>query len=470
MQYREADMNRAIAKGLFLALERVRGERVDLYLTELEHNQRESADVIRQIQRNKLATLLQYVVVHNDFYRQKFRSHDPLNNFTDLPVLGKQELREHFKEVVTPERAATVGLVKTSGSTGEPLTFYRDRIVFGYTLASVYRAHRWYGIDIGAKEAMLWGIPAAWRSRLTMRVRDLMLNRFRESEYNLAPTVLEKFYRDLCRKRPEYVYGYSSMVYEFALFVKTQRLPTWGLQLKAVICTAEMLHDYQRELIEAVFGCGAVSEYGSAETGVISYECPSGSHHVSDDCVLVEVVDENGQPLPPGVVGRVTVTVLHSFAAPIIRYQLGDYASLRATPCGCGVNLSVIEKLVGRTSGVIVTPAGRCHHSIAVYYIMKGYADKFGGVRQFRVRQTHIDRLEFHVAASESFTEESQGWIKREAQRTFGDSMRIEFYMHDQIERSRSGKLTDFESTLDMEDHLIASFRRDHAVSFDVAP
>ena len=456
-------MNSALAKLVFLAVERVRGEHVGRFLRELEGNQRLPLPEIKRLQAAKLDDLLRDVLRKNDYYRRKYSGFKPLEDFSGLPVLTKQELRENYQRIVTPGAKGKLDLGKTSGSTGEPLKFYRDRRVFGYTLASVYRAHRWHGLDIGAKEAMLWGIPSPWGKRMRMHARDFLLNRFREAEYSLEPRVLLRFHRDIVRRRPAYLLGYSSMVYEFALFLDEASLSGRELGLKAVVCTAESIPDYQRRTIEHTFGCQVVSEYGSAETGIIAYECPRRRHHVSDDCVLVEVVGEDFRPVPAGEMGAVLVTVLNSHSAPIIRYQLGDLASLSAESCDCGVTLPLIGKLVGRTGGVIVTPQGKCFHSIAVYYIMKDYTDKYGGIRQFRVRQTHVDRLEFHLATGRDFSDEARQWLERKARDIFGSAMRIEMIAHERLERTPAGKLIDFESCLDENDHLIASYRRSPA-------
>jgi phenylacetate-CoA ligase len=452
-------VNRTAAKALFHIIEKWRREPVIAFLSDLKRNQHRPRGELREIQRKKLELLLAYVTQHNEYYRAKYSGRDLLTDFETLPVLTKAELRENYERIVTKGFEGKLDLVKTSGSTGMPLKFYRDRVVFGHTMASVLRAHDWYGLPVGSMEAMLWGIPASRLNRLKMRSRDFVLNRFRESEYNLDPGVLADFYRKMVLKRPDYLYGYSSMVYEFALFLHESRYPAQELRLKAVVCTAESIHAYQRETMERVFGCKVVSEYGSAETGIIAYECPYGSHHISDDCVYVEVVDENNRPLPPGEVGNVTVTVLHSQAAPIIRYQLGDFASLSDGQCQCGVSLSLLEKLVGRTSGIIVTPHGRCFHSIVLYYVMKDYAEKFGGIRQFKVRQTHVDRLEFHLVTTNQFGSHEQQWIAQQVQARLGDGMHLDFVLHDRIDRSASGKLSDFESDLPADQRLISSFR-----------
>jgi phenylacetate-CoA ligase len=306
---------------------------------------------------------------------------------------------------------------------------------------------------------MLWGIPNALKDRLKMHARDFALNRFREREYNLDPLVLAGFCQKLRNKKPDYLYGYSSMIYEFALFLHERGINARDFGLKAVFYSAESLHPYQRDLIEAVFGCTVAGEYGAAETGVITFQCPSGKHHIADDCVLVELLDERGREVSVGQIGRVTVTVLHSFSAPIIRYQLGDLATKTSDPCSCGISLSVLDGIVGRTAGIILTPSGRCFHSISVYYIMKEFTAKFGSIRQFRVVQPCLDKLEFHMAVQQGFGEQAERWLERRVWQTFGPDMRVTFQMHETIPRSPSGKLSDFESRLDTRTQLLASFR-----------
>jgi hypothetical protein len=100
---------------------------------------------------------------------------------------------------------------------------------------------------------------------------------------------------------------------------------------------------------------------------------------------------------------------------------------------------------------------------------MKDYADQFGGVRQFRVRQTAINRLEFHIAADREFSDESRQWLERRARAKFGNEMIIEFFVHERLDRTAAGKLRDFETELDVQQHLIASYHGPHAVTFDSA-
>ena len=452
-------MHPLLAKHLLLVAERLRGERVDRFLPEMEEAQWKTPKQIQGLQQARLEQLLRFTVTKNPYYREKYGGVDPVLEFNQLPLLTKDELRTSAREMITPERRARVRGCKTSGSTGEPLKFYRDGVMFGRTLAAAYRAQRWYGLDVGSPMAMLWGIPTGRWDRFQMRIRDYALNRFREEEYNLSPEVLSAFFKKMQRRKPSFIFGYSSMLYEFALFCRERELDVASLGLKAAICTAESIAPHQREVMSAVFQAPVVSEYGAAEVGIVSYQCPKGNHHVSDDTVLLELLDDDGGTVEEGEIGRVVVTALFSHAAPIIRYDLGDLAVRKRGSCPCGVGLSLLDRIVGRTSGVIVTPSGRCFHSIVIYYIMKDFAEAYGGVKQFRVRQRRLDLLEVQLVTEEGFSGEAREWLGTTLRDTFGESVRVKLSLEDELTRMPSGKLSDFQSDLNSEELLLRSYR-----------
>lgn len=452
-------MNRIIAKILFYSIEMLRREHVYTYLRELEKNQFLSRKELEILQQNKLSALLDYAMSHNEYYKTKYEGYNVQLDFEKLPILTKQELRDNYLNILSDNINVKCDLVETSGSTGIPLKFYRDRVVFGYTLASLYRAHRWWGIDIGYKEAMLWGVPVNPWVRLKARTRDLLLNRFREKEYNINPSTLLDFYRKVEARRPDYIFGYSSMIYEFALYLKEKKLNIRRTRLKAAICTAERLGDFQKNLIEEVLQCKTICEYGATEAGIISYECKNGCNHISDDCVYVEIVDGNNQPLPDGESGRVLITVLNSFSSPIIRYELGDISSKSVTQCTCGVNLSTLGKIEGRTTDVAIAPNGKIYHSIIFYYIMKELTEKIGGINKYKVYQRKIDELEFYIVKGDGFNLKAEDFIEGQIKSKFGKSMRTKFIYNDFINRNPSGKHRDFETDLDTSALLADMFK-----------
>jgi phenylacetate-CoA ligase len=310
-------------------------------------------------------------------------------------------------------------------------------------MAAMYRGHLWHGLDIGAKEAMLWGVPVNFGQRQKTRVRDFLLNRFRESEYNLKAHVLKDFYNKMVRKKPAYLMGYSSMVYEFARFLREEGLDGRRLGLKLVKCTSETIQEVYRETINEVFGCNIVSEYGAAETGLIAFECDRGNHHLLLDCTFVHFVEQdmlaNGVPTK-----KILVTDLHNYAVPVINYEVGDSVVTSQHTCPCGRPFPLLEQIIGRLGDVVLTPDGQRLHSIIFYYIMKGLTDKGGGIKSFKVHQKDKDRLKVLLVKDKGFTQKSLEFLSREFQRHFGPEMHVDFEFCDAIPREQSGKLRDF--------------------------
>jgi phenylacetate-CoA ligase len=365
-----------------------------------------------------------------------------------IPVLTKGDFQKNVGDMLVANPGRRLTLAKTSGSTGVPLKFYKDRDSSGYTLAAMYRGHRWHDVDMGAREAKLWGVPVNFWERQRARIRDCFLNRFREKEYNLRNNILGNFHSKLRRKKPAYLMGYSSMVYEFARYLEANGLDGRGLRLKMVKCTSESIHDVYRETIERVFGCKLVSEYGAAETGVIAFECPQGSQHLMTDCVYIHFVEQDLE-LDGCRTAKILVTDLHNRATPVINYEIGDIVVPSTRSCRCGRPFPIVERILGRLGDVVVTPSGERFHSIIFYYIMKGLAGHGGGVRAFRVYQEAVDRLRVMLARDEHFSHESMRFLKREFNKHFGSEMKVEFELCEAIPRDRSGKLRDFVQKLD---------------------
>ena len=116
-----------------------------------------------------------------------------------------------------------------------------------------------------------------------------------------------------------------------------------------------------RELVNEVFESKIIDSYSSEEFGYIALQCPKHNHlHVWAPSVVIEIVDELGNPCPVGIPGRVLVTSLHNFAMPLIRYEIGDVAQFGAA-CESGLAWPVIERIVGRTRAAVTLPNGDFH-------------------------------------------------------------------------------------------------------------
>jgi phenylacetate-CoA ligase len=439
-------MNQKLAKKLYLLGAKLRDEKIAEYLEELEKTQWLSADELRKRQWDKLKILIDYAYKNAPFYKDRWDKSgiqpDRVNSFEDfskLPILTKEEFRQNIDDIFVQNRGVKFSLVKTSGSTGMPLKFYKDRVASGYTRAAMYRGHRWYGVDIGEKEAKLWGIPVNFFPRLKVKLEDFALNRFRESEYNLKYKVLYNFYKKMLKEKPRYLFGYASMVYQFALFLSEQHLDGRCLKITMVKVTGEMLYEYQRRLIEKVFECKLANEYGASETGLIAFQCPEGGMHIMADCIYLEVINKDTNGL-----GELLVTDLNNFSLPLIRYKLGDSGSFLYKSCICGRQLPLLNKIGGRRTDIVISTSGHRLHSVIFYYIMKGLFDNGGGVKQFKAYQKTQNKILLQVVKDKNFTDKTISYLNNRIREHLGKDMIIDYNFVDLIPREPSGKLRDF--------------------------
>jgi phenylacetate-CoA ligase len=100
-------------------------------------------------------------------------------------------------------------------------------------------------------------------------------------------------------------------------------------------------------IIERDYGIRVTEFYGTADVGIVAYNCEARSGmHVCDEAIL-EVVDMNtGRPVGPGDVGRVVITPLDS-TIPLVRYAPGDLSSWNDEPCTCGRTAARLNPLAG---------------------------------------------------------------------------------------------------------------------------
>jgi phenylacetate-coenzyme A ligase PaaK-like adenylate-forming protein len=120
-----------------------------------------------------------------------------------------------------------------------------------------------------------------------------------------------------------------------------------------------VLTDETRRRVRSAWGDEPFNQYGATETADIAAEYKICRHmHLFEDLVVVEVVDEHHQPVPPGTYGaKLLVTTLFSRTQPLIRYELNDRVRLATEPCSSGLPFAMLESIQGRVEDALLLPA-----------------------------------------------------------------------------------------------------------------
>lgn len=204
----------------------------------------------------------------------------------------------------------------------------------------------------------------------------------------------EDIVRALHQLRPTVVSGYPGVLARIAQTISSDELRL--LQLRFVSTGGEVLTPLMRQQIQDGFSAPVYDTYGSIEFNLLAWECrATGEYHSCDDGLIMEVL-RDGTPVEEGERGEVVGTDLHSFAMPLIRYQLGDVATKGSQTCRCGQPFSTIRSIQGRMIDYFVLPGNRVVHPYE-FGITEIGVTRSPWIREFQVTQQRLDSIVMRV-------------------------------------------------------------------------
>lgn len=282
----------------------------------------------------------------------------------------------------------------TSGSTGAPFQFPKDRISLGAMEAMVDIFYSWHGCGVGTPAIRVWGSQVGRLVRVIERIRDDVLNRTRISAFDLTSVHVLSAYARALRKRPKLIVGYPSALVIVADLLRNNGIDTSENGIAIIVTTGEMLFPRVREYLQKVFNARVINEYGSSEVGIIGFECVEGRCHVAYPNLVVEFLRSDNDPTH----GEVLVTDLFDEVTPFLRYRQGDVVdSIREGYCSCGLWWPWLEGIKGRQGDVIVGMDGKLCYSAALGYFFSRCA-----VERFYAEQVEIGKLMVYVERKRS--------------------------------------------------------------------
>lgn len=409
----------------------------------LERSQWWTRERIDRYQVERLREFLGRVAATVPYYEGLFRSiaFDPagLRAVADLqaiPLLTKATIRAHA-EALKARGATGLRRFNTGGSSGEPLVFYLGNDRVSHDVAAKWRATRWWGVDIGDPEVVVWGSPTELGAQDWVRaVRDRVLRTTLLPAFEMSESSLDSFVAAIQRIRPAMLFGYPSSLAHIARHAESRGVSLKDAGVRVAFVTAERLYPEQREQIARAFGCPVANGYGGRDAGLIANECPAGGMHLSAEDIVVEIVDGEGRPQPPGTAGEIVVTHMSTGSFPFIRYRTGDIGVLDERTCECGRGLPLIKEIQGRTTDFVVAQDGTVMHGLALIYVVRDLP----GVAKFKIVQESVDRTIVLLVAGPSFDHQVIERIRAGMARRLGSGVQIDVELVDDIPLERSGK------------------------------
>ncbi|PKI17453.1 phenylacetate--CoA ligase family protein [Colwellia sp. 12G3] len=405
---------------------------------DLKSTEFSSVEDLNQIQLIKIKKFLSFVNENSKFYKKKFKEAaidvtqiTSLSDIQCLPIVSKKELIDFNDDIHTTPKVKfkKTFFSETSGSSGEALTFYKNEEWDSYNRASIARGMSWYNVNPWEYNGYFWGYSFSLIQKVKIQIFDMLLNRFRMFSY--SDKELDRFIKKL--RKASYLHGYSSMIYETARLVNAKAISLNNLKL--IKGTSEKIYDHYHEETKKAFGKKIVSEYGSAESGIIAFECPNGEMHINEETCIVEEVD-----------GEILVTNLLSYSFPIIRYKLGDFIQLSRKKCGCGRNHRILSSVLGRVGKNIIGKDGEVFPSLTLYYIFKTLALEYDIKLNYKAAQYNSGDL--NIKIDSQVNDETHNLIMKVSAKYFGQALTV-VIQDNEVIHSKDKKLKDFESFIE---------------------
>ena len=410
---------------------------------QLETTQWWDAAEIQAYQQTQLREFLTHVQAHVPYYRTMFKTIGcdvedikSVSDLAQLPFLTKPIIRDNI-DTLKSDTAGSLARGNTGGSSGEPLVFFFGKGRTSHDVAAKWRVTRWWGVDIGDSEIVIWGSPIELGAQDRLRsIRDRFLRTKLLPAFEMSEQKIDGFLAEIRAIRPRMLFGYPSALSHIARHAKSQGIRMDDLGIRVAFVTSERLYDDQRQQISETFNCPVANGYGGRDAGFIAHECPDGGMHISAEDIIVEIIDAQGNPLPPGESGEIVVTHLTTHDFPFIRYRTGDMAILHDQPCSCGRGLPLIREIQGRSTDFIVAQDGTVMHGLALIYILRDLPQ----IGAFKIVQESLDHTHIFVVSQNALEQQLLQEIEQSFKARLGQAVNITIEQVEQIPAEKSGK------------------------------
>jgi phenylacetate-CoA ligase len=436
-------LTRLISGLVFPLQERLKSHTTTAVRRRMEETQWWPRERLEALRLERLKALLAHAGQHVPYYRGLFRStgFDPhsvsaLADLGRLPFLTKPLVRANV-EALKSERSEGLARFNTGGSSGEPLVFFIGAERVSHDVAAKWRATRWWGVDVGDPEVVVWGSPIELGTQDRVRgLRDRLMRTELLPAFEMSEAKLDRFVERIRARRPRMLFGYPSALALIARHARKRGVRLDDLGVVVAFVTAERLYDDQRRTIAETFGCRVANGYGGRDAGFIAHECPEGGMHITAEDIIVETVDPAGNVLPLGQSGEIVVTHLATKDFPFIRYRTGDVGVLDDRACACGRGLPLLREVQGRTTDFVVAADGTVMHGLALIYAVR----EEPGIERFKIVQESLARTRVLIVPSPAFDPAAADRIRSAFARRLGSGVEVSVEIVPDIPPEQSGK------------------------------
>lgn len=371
----------------------------------------QSKEKIKNLQEEKLKTHLEYLSKYSPFYQKHFKRHaisieriQSLEDLKNIPPTTKDDLQNNNWDFLCVPRLKIIEYTSTSGTLGKPVIIaltehdlqrlaYNESISFACADGSEYDL---YQLMLTLDRQFMAGI-AYYEG-----IRKLGAGLIR-----VGPGLPAAQWETIERLQPTALVAVPSFIMKLIEYAQQKNIDLNTSSVKKAICIGESLRTSSFELstlgkkIKEVWNIDLYGTYASTEMQTAFTECKHGvGGHQHPELVIVEILDENNQPLACGKAGEVTITTLGVEGMPLLRYKTGDIAIAHDEVCACGRTTTRLGPVLGRNQQMIKLK-GTTIYPPGIFDIINQSHDVRDYVLEVYTGELGTDELRIHVLAED---------------------------------------------------------------------
>lgn len=319
---------------------------------------------IRAYQEQKLVNLIQYLKINAPFYRNLFHENridpDTIRHIEDLvriPPTEKEHLQLHNEDFVCVPQHRIVEYMATSGTVGSPVTI---ALTENDLQRLAYNEYSSFACAGGSASDIYQLMLTLDRQFMAGIAYYLGIRKLGAGQVRVGPGVPSLQWEVIERLKPNAIVAVPSFIVKLIQYARENGIDLNASSVKKAICIGENLRKEDLSLnilgsrITENWNIQLYSTYASTEMQTAFTECSAGKGgHQNPELVILELIDEQGRPVPPGEIGEVTITTLGVEGMPLLRYKTGDLCRAFYEPCTCGRHTTRLSPVIGRKKQMI---------------------------------------------------------------------------------------------------------------------
>ena len=404
----------------------------------------QSQEAIQQMQERKLVELLDYISVHSPFYKKHFKKYKidtgSIRRLTDLvkiPAIGKEELQKQNEDFLCVPKDKIIEYSSTSGTLGSPVT-----IALTESDLTRLAQNEFHSFEcMGAKSTDIFQLMLTLdRQFMAGMAYYSGLRKIGAGIIRLGPGVPSLQLETIQRLSPTAIIAVPSFIVKLIDFAKEHNIDLNRTSVKKALCIGENIRNIDFSLnvlgkkIKDAWNIELYSTYASTEMQTAFTECSAfQGGHMQPELIILELLDENDQPVRPGSAGEVTITTLGVEGMPLLRYKTGDLCIHHEEKCSCGRITTRLSPVVGRKKQMIKFK-GTTLYPPALFDMLNEMEDVKDYVAEVYSNEMGTDEVLLHILPA-NLLEETDRKIRANLQARLRVSPHVNYVTQEAIQK-----------------------------------